>query len=175
MPRGTDDAVVKETGRHPGKKVDPAKQLERRVNDLMRQTVKLNQEMQTNHSELHPDIQVHAQSAALNLMAIYAHLTGLLAPWDARATESGVGQSLRHELKLIGRDLPPSWDGEPVRWSQWKSGPELIICPTPPLTEIACDQCGVIDNRPPGRSSTASATVWTYLLAQHHAPGNLDS
>lgn len=56
-----------------------------------------------------------------------------------------MGQSLRHELKLIGQDLPPSWDGEPVRWSQWKSGPELIICPTPPLTDIACDQCGVID------------------------------
>ncbi|MGQ3384520.1 hypothetical protein [Glutamicibacter sp. TV12E] len=74
---------------HPGRAEDKAKQLERRVNDLMRQAVKLNQDMQTNHGDLHPDIQVHAQSAALNLMAIYSHLTGLPAPWDARAEAMG--------------------------------------------------------------------------------------
>lgn len=71
---------------HPGKAADPAKQLERRVNDLMRQAVKLNQEMQTSH-DLQED--VHAQSAALDLMAIYSHLSGLPAPWDARAAEIG--------------------------------------------------------------------------------------
>jgi len=84
--------MAKHGGGHPARDADPRKQLERRVNDLMRQAVRLNQEMQANHSELHPDIQLHAQSAALNLMAIYAHLTGLPAPWDARAKEMGWGK-----------------------------------------------------------------------------------
>lgn len=73
---------------HSGKSVDPAKQLERKINDLMRQAVKLNQEMQTSH-DLPEDVHVHAQAAALGLMAIYSHLTGLPAPWDARAVEMG--------------------------------------------------------------------------------------
>jgi len=77
---------------HPGRGEDKGKQLERRVHDLMRQAVRLNQEMQANHSELHPEVQVHAQSAALNLMAVYAHLTGLPAPWDVRAKEMGWGK-----------------------------------------------------------------------------------
>lgn len=76
-------------------------------------------------------------------------------------SRNGVGQSLRHELKLIGRDLPPSWDGETVRWSRWKSGPELIICPTPPLTEIACNQCGVVD-------ATKSLLCWGQRMETGH-------
>ena len=64
-------------------------------------------------------------------------------------------------MKLIGRDLPPSWDGETVRWSRWKSGPELIICPTPPLTEIACNQCGVVD-------ATKSLLCWGQRMETGH-------
>lgn len=73
---------------HPGRAPDPAKKLERRVNDLMRQVVYLNQEIQTNH-DLPQDIIEHAQASAGSLMAIYSHLTGLPAPWDIRAAEMG--------------------------------------------------------------------------------------
>lgn len=73
---------------HPAKQVDQGKKLERRVNDLMRQAVYLNQEMQTNH-DLPQDIIEHAQASAASLMAIYAHLTGLPTPWDIRAAEMG--------------------------------------------------------------------------------------
>lgn len=62
--------------------------MERWVNDLMRQAVKLNHEMRTSR-DLPEDVHVHAQSAMLGLMAIYSHLTGLPAPWDARAAEMG--------------------------------------------------------------------------------------
>lgn len=50
-----------------------------------------------------------------------------------------------HQLKLVGHDLPPFWDGERVKWEPWSTGAQIIICPPPPLTAIACDQCGVID------------------------------
>ncbi len=82
--------MTRRTQGHPARanRDDPAKKLERRVNDLMRQAVYLNQEMQTNHN-LPDDINHHAESAAAGLMAIYGYLTGLPALWDIRAAEMG--------------------------------------------------------------------------------------
>lgn len=67
---------------------DPAKQLERKVDSLMRQAVALNKEIQTNHT-MPQEIHEYAQSAALGLLAIYGYLTGLPSPWDSRAAEMG--------------------------------------------------------------------------------------
>lgn len=52
---------------------------------------------------------------------------------------------MKPQLKLIGHDLPPFWDGEKVRWEPWSDGGRIIICPPPRIEETACDQCGVID------------------------------
>ena len=37
-------------------------------------------------------------------------------------------------------DLPPRWDGRPVTWSGWDTGPTGFICP-PPKNEC-CHACG---------------------------------
>lgn len=51
-------------------------------------------------------------------------------------------------LRPVGYDLPPTWDGEPVRWKPWQETPNLHICPLPPVTDTACNQCGVISDTP---------------------------
>lgn len=44
-------------------------------------------------------------------------------------------------------DLPPKWDGHPVRWAPWLTSPGLtasLACRLP-THERACQKCGLID------------------------------
>ncbi len=49
-------------------------------------------------------------------------------------------------LKLVHdrRDLPPSWDGVLVEWSEWSEGRTTLIHHAPPES-LACAECGTVD------------------------------
>lgn len=45
-------------------------------------------------------------------------------------------------LDLREYDLPPEWDGEPIKWEgEWIDGWKPAICP-PPKDARTCDECG---------------------------------
>ncbi|MGN7250066.1 hypothetical protein [Arthrobacter sp. SAFR-014] len=41
-------------------------------------------------------------------------------------------------------DLPPSWDGVPVEWSEWSEGHTTLALHVP-ADKLACDRCGAIE------------------------------
>lgn len=73
---------------HPGRvKQDDRKQLERRVYQLMRESTHIVARLMSEDAP--QDIIEHAQAGSLSLMSSYAWLTGLPAPWEARAEQQG--------------------------------------------------------------------------------------
>ena len=49
------------------------------------------------------------------------------------------------DLLYLARDhdLPPSWDGEPVAWSDWEQMAPMFICPPP--KPKPCKVCGTYE------------------------------
>ena len=43
------------------------------------------------------------------------------------------------------RNLPISWDDEPITWEEWERKPQIILCGVP-NTDQACTRCGFNDN-----------------------------
>lgn len=41
-------------------------------------------------------------------------------------------------------DLPPSWDGVPVEWSEWSKGGTTLALHLPP-DQLACPECGAVE------------------------------
>jgi hypothetical protein len=41
-------------------------------------------------------------------------------------------------------DLPPSWDGVPVEWSEWSTGNTTLALHIP-ADKLACEQCGAVE------------------------------
>ena len=64
----------------------------------------------------------------------------------------------RH-LRLVHSraDLPISWDGEPVIWSEWDKGRTTLTLHLP-VDQVACDQCGALDDR--DTSTGTRVTGW---------------
>lgn len=62
-------------------------------------------------------------------------------------------------------DLPVSWDGDPVTWRPWVDVRSSLAYHAP-AHELACERCGLIDerlvtcgSRPPVEGATVPATV----------------
>jgi hypothetical protein len=47
-------------------------------------------------------------------------------------------------------DLPPQWDGQAVEWGAW-TAPRTTLALHLPADQLACDKCGVLDEREQAR------------------------
>lgn len=84
------------------------------------------------------------------------------------------------ELVHSRHDLPPSWDGVPVEWSTWSQDRTTIIHHAPP-EQMACDQCGAVDEamfsfgtRPPPDGATFSTTITKTTRSGHQYESRRD-
>lgn len=61
-------------------------------------------------------------------------------------------------------DLPPAWDGVPVRWSGWlRVGPTSMRFHGQPLEERACAWCGVLDGEDDCATGWVQGEPWARL------------